>query len=207
MDYVAENGARSGSAAMETMELDNGGMARSLNGNLRHPYIASYRIFGEHGSIEAEPGRITVYSYDKEFHYDITGESVSYMPFAHRPKKDHGSISNSDLTGFGYFIAKILGDPLGEKYSIDVYQALDMALPGLLAYRSIVDHGMPYEVPDLRDLTVRERYRNDFYSTDPRTPEEFRLPTNKSGTPDVDESVYAAVRERLAQVDLTPGMK
>ncbi len=207
MNYMAEQGARSGSAAMETMELDNGGMARSLNGNLRHPYIASYRIFGEHGSIEADTGSITVYRYDKEFRYDITRESVPYTPFLHRPKKDHGSISNSDLTGFAYFIAKILGDPLGETYSIDVYQALDMALPGLLAYRSIVDHGMPYEVPDLRDPAVRDRYRNDRWCTDPRTPEEYRLPTNKTGTPEVDEAVYDAVRERLAQVDLTPGMK
>ena len=104
-------------------------------------------------------------------------------------------------------MAKILGDPLGEKYSIDVYQALDMALPGLLGYRSIIDKGIPYEVPDLRDKAVRDRYRNDFWCTDPRTPEEYRLPTSKSGTPDVDESVYEAVREELSRVDLTPGMK
>ena len=87
MNYMAEQGARSGSAAMETMELDNGGMARSLNGNLRHPYIASYRIFGEHGSIEADTGSITVYRYDKEFRYDITRESVPYTPFLHRSEK------------------------------------------------------------------------------------------------------------------------
>ena len=80
---------------------------------------------------------------------------------------DLGSVSNSDLTGFGYFIAKILGDPLGAKYSIDIYQALDMALPGLLGYRSILDKGMPYTVPDLRDHTIRDQYRNDHYCTDP----------------------------------------
>ena len=66
---------------------------------------------------------------------------------------------------------------------------------------------MPYEIPDLRNAAVRDAYRGDFYCTDPRTPEEFRLPTSKSGTPDVDEAIYAAVREELARVDLTPGMK
>ncbi len=207
MDYMAESGARSGSAAMEVMELDNGGIARSLNGNLRHPYLATYRIIGEYGSIEADPTSITIHRYTKEFQYDTQKECAPYSPFLYRPNKDHGSLSNGDLTGFGYFIAKIMGDPIGEKYSIDVYQALDMALPGLLAYRSIVDKGMPYAVPDLRDPVVRNAYRDDQYCTDPRTPEAYRLPTNKNGTPDVAESVYANVRAKLEQIDLTPGMK
>ena len=66
---------------------------------------------------------------------------------------------------------------------------------------------MPLSIPDLRDLTVRDKYRNDHYCTDPRTPAEYLLPTSKSGTPDVDESIYEAVRKDLARVDLTPGMK
>ncbi len=205
---MAEKGSRSGSGATVLMEMSNAGMARSLNTNgLKHPYIASYRIIGEKGSLESSDGRVTMYQYDKGFDYNITTETPSYTPFLHRPNKDHGCISNSDLTGFGYFIARILGDPLGEKYSIDVYQALDMALPGLLGYRSILDKGMPYTVPDLRDHAIRDQYRNDHYCTDPRTPAEYLLPTSKSGTPDVDESIYEAVREELARVDLTPGMK
>ena len=62
---------------------------------------------------ESDTGSITVYRYDKEFRYDMP-----YTPFLYRPEKDHGSVSNSDLTGFGYFIAKIMGDLLGEKYLI-----------------------------------------------------------------------------------------
>jgi len=208
MPYMAEKGSRSGSGAMVIMEMSNAGMARSLNTNgLKHPYIASYRIIGEKGSLESANGKVTLYQYDKGFDYNITTETPSYIPFLHRPQKDLGNVRNSDLTGFGYFIAKILGDPLGAKYSIDVYQALDMALPGLLGYRSILDKGMPYTVPDLRDHAIRDQYRNDFYCTDPRTPAEYLLPTSKSGTPEVDESVYEAVREELSRVDLTPGMK
>lgn len=207
MDYMAENGARSGSAAMEAMELDNGGIAQSLHGNLRHPDLASYRLIGENGSIEATPSGITIHRYTREAHYEHRQECAPYTPFLYRPKKDFGSLSNGDVTSFGYMIAKIMGDPIGETYSIDVYQALDMALPGLLAYRSIVNGGMPYEVPNLRDPAVRNRYRVDHLCTDPRMPENCRLPTNKNGTPEVVESVYDAVRARLAQVDLTPGMK
>lgn len=70
-----------------------------------------------------------------------------------------------------------------------------------------LDKGMPYTVPDMRDHAVRDLYRNNHYCTDPRTPAEYLLPTTKSGTPEVDESVYDAVREELSRVDLTPGMK
>ena len=82
-----------------------------------------------------------------------------------------------------------------------------MSLPGLLAYRSIVSGGAPFEVPDMRDTAARERYREDFYSTNPKTPERYRLPTSKSGTPEVDDTIYEKVKEELLKVDLTPGMK
>ena len=81
-----------------------------------------------------------------------------------------------------------------------------MAIPGLLAYRSIVDGGKPYEVPDLRDLSVRDKYRNDHYCTDPRTKDEFRLPTTKNGDPDVADAVYEAVQKSFAEEKLKPGM-
>jgi len=208
MPNMAEKGSRSGSGAMVMMELNNAGMAHSMNTNgLRHPFISSYRIIGENGSIESVGDRVYVFRHDKGFEFKTFSEKPTFSPFLHRPGADQGTYNNSDLAGFGYFIAKIFGDPLGDKYSVDVYQALDMALPGLLGYRSILDKGMPYTVPDMRDLTVREQYRNDHYCTDPRTPAAFLLPTNKSGTPEVDDSVYEAVRNALEQVDLTPGMK
>ena len=81
-----------------------------------------------------------------------------------------------------------------------------MALPGLLAYRSIVDGGKPYDVPNLRDKAVRDKYRNDHYCTDPRTKEEFRLPTTKNGNPEVDDNLYEMVQKRFAEENLKPGM-
>ncbi len=205
---MAEKGARCGGGTFLSMEMSNGAVARCLNSNgLKHPYVAFYRLIGENGSIEATADRITIYRYEKEFHFDTRTEQNSFPPFPYRPKVDLGPVSNSDATAFGFFVARILGDPVGTGRSIDVYQALDMALPGLLGYRSILERGAPFEIPDMRDPSVREAYRNDLYSTDPRTPAPYRLPTSKTGTPEVDESVYEAVREELLKVDLTPGMK
>lgn len=207
MDYMAKVGARSGSAAMEVMELDNGGIARSMNGNLRSEFEASYRIIGSEGNITCTYGSITVMRHTKGFEYEIQHLTPRPKFFRYRPEGEDGTVGNAVFAMLGYFIGKILGDEESAKYSIDVYRALDMALPGLMAYRSIISKGQPFEVPDMRDPAMREKYRHDIISTSPDTPEEFRLPTNKSGTPEVDESVYEAVRESFGKIDLTPGGK
>jgi len=206
MDYMAEGGARSGSAGMEVMELDNSGIARSLNGNLRHPYEASFRLIGSEGTLEGDCNSLQVVKYTGGFSYDIKNMSLRYKEYKYRPAGEEKLVANGDYAAFGYFIGSILGDEEGEKYSIDIYEALDMALPGLLAYRSIVDGGKPYDVPNLRDKAVRDKYRNDHYCTDPRTKEEFRLPTTKNGNPEVDDNLYEMVQKRFAEENLKPGM-
>ncbi len=207
MDYMEKVGARSGSAGMEVMELDNGGIARSLNGNLKHPYEASFRLIGSKGSLEGTAMQLKSLKYTGGFSFDVRDISLTHREYKYRPDGKEAGVANGDFAGFGYFIGAILGDEEGKKHSIDIYSALDMALPGLLAYRSIVNKGMPYDIPDLRDMTIRDKYREDHYCTDPRTPDAFRLPTSKCGTPVVEDSVYKQVQEKFASEILTPGMK
>ena len=71
MDYMAVEGARSGSAGMEIMELDNGGIARSLNGNLKHPYEASFRLIGSKGSLVGDGWNLKSIEYTGGFNFDI----------------------------------------------------------------------------------------------------------------------------------------
>lgn len=100
----------------------------------------------------------------------------------------------SDFYTMHYFLEKILGKPEGEE-SIDVYQALDMGLPGLLAYRSILNGNIPIEVPDFRDKTIREKYRNDHLCANPNASDENRLPLCSFGNVEVSDSVYDEVRK------------
>jgi hypothetical protein len=93
-----------------------------------------------------------------------------------------------------YFLEKILGRSSGEQ-CIDVYQALDMGLPGILAFRSICSGNIPIDVPDFRDKTAREKYRNDNWCTNPAVAGDNLAPYNSFGTPEIPASVYEMVRK------------
>ena len=94
-----------------------------------------------------------------------------------------------------YFLEKILGRPAGEAV-IDVYQALDMSLPGILAYRSICEGNTPQTVPDMRDPAQREPYRDDNWCTNPAVAGEQLAPFNATGNPDIPDEVYERVRRQ-----------
>ena len=64
-------------------------------------------------------------------------------------------------------VHQILGNPDGE-WAIDVYQAVDMGICGILAHRSILAGNQPIRVPNLRNKEERDAYRNDHACTNPR---------------------------------------
>ena len=94
----------------------------------------------------------------------------------------------SDFFSMYYFIKKILGDEDAD--TIDVYEALDMFLPGLFAYRSILAGGIPMAVPNLRNKEEREIWRNDTACTDPKAAGDMLLPNFSAGTPEIPQEVY-----------------
>ena len=94
----------------------------------------------------------------------------------------------SDFYSMYYFIKKILGDEDAD--TIDVYEALDMFLPGLFAYRSILAGGVSVAVPNLRNKEERDLWRNDTACTDPKAAGDMLLPTMAGGTPDIPMEVY-----------------
>ena len=57
---------------------------------------------------------------------------------------------------------------------MDVYFATTMASVGILAHRSMLEGGVPYDIPDFRREEDRKQYENDhitpFYGTDGSEP-------------------------------------
>ena len=93
-----------------------------------------------------------------------------------------------------HFINRLLGDETAEV--IDVYEALNMSLPGLFAYRSVLNGNKSMEIPDLRKKEARDLYRNDTACTIASAAGDQLLPTCSTGTPEIDPEVYEGIRQQ-----------
>ena len=81
---------------------------------------------------------------------------------------------------------------------IGVYEALDMFLPGMFAYFSVLAGGVPMAIPDLRDPAQRDVWRHDTRCTDPTVAGDQLIPSYSKGDPDIPQSVYQALKDKLA---------
>ena len=194
-------GKKSAQFGIEMVTLENGGIVKSIHGGLYKNSIW-YTMYGSKGRLEcgredAMDGHISkIYVNKDEFDggYE-TGSLHSYFPDHGMGDKVEGfGHGGSDFYSMYFFIQKILGDKDAD--TIDVYEALDMFLPGMFAYRSILAGGVKMEIPNLRDKQERERWRNDTTCTDPNVAGDMLIPTCSTGTPEIPKAVY----ERMAQL-------
>lgn len=187
-------GAKSGSFGIEMVTLENGGIIKSIHGDLYKNSIW-YSVYGSHGRMES--AREDTGEGVERLFVNADAYSGEYAPHdveSYRPEQDKANKSaafghgGSDFYSMYHFVQKILGDPSAD--TIDVYEALDMFLPGMFAYRSILKGGIPMEIPDLRNKAEREKWRNDTACTDPQAAGDQLLPTSADGTPEIAPEVY-----------------
>jgi len=188
-------GAKSGSFGLEMIELENGGIIKSIHGGL-YKNSVWYSMYGSKGNMESSR-EIVKDGYIQKIYVDAdefaggygTGKTECYNPTHGQEDKVEGfGHGGSDYYCMYHFVEKILGNPDAD--TIDVYEALDMFLPGLFAYRSILDGGVPKDIPNLRDKSIRDAWRNDRACTDPKVAGDMLLPTFSKGTPEIEDSVY-----------------
>jgi hypothetical protein len=91
----------------------------------------------------------------------------SYQPRHHRDaaKAEGYGHRGTDFLVIQDFVETITQ---GKRPFIDVYQAMDMTLPGIIGYRSACQGNIVLEVPDFRKENVRKKYEDDHWSPDPR---------------------------------------
>ncbi len=191
-------GRLAGTSGMILLQLDNGATVKSLHGGLkREPGSINYVLYGREGVMETdrmENGRLNVYI---EGEKSCEGEWEKYSPKSFVSPDmaarftGHGG---SDFYPTHFFLEKILGRPDGARYGIDVYTALDMALPGILAYRSILNGNAALDVPDFRDAAAREPFREDHASTTEKAPGGEVWPCNSTDVPEHGDEVFAHVK-------------
>ncbi|PCJ54730.1 MAG: hypothetical protein COA79_21440 [Planctomycetota bacterium] len=70
----------------------------------------------------------------------------------------------------------------GKQPFLDVYKGIDMSLCAIQGWRSALENGAPYPIPDFRKESVRKKHANDHWS--PRidgTPKKYQAPTSVLG--------------------------
>ncbi|MBO4322572.1 MAG: hypothetical protein J5919_06195, partial [Clostridia bacterium] len=94
-----------------------------------------------------------------------------------------------------YFVGSILGDPDSIDHAVNVYQAVDMCLPGTLGLKSLAGGNIPIDIPDLRNKAERDAWRNDTACSFPEIAGDMYISNNLTGAPDIPDEVYDRVRE------------
>lgn len=186
-----------GSGGIEMVTLENGAVVKSFHGCglIREPSSVWYSVYGKKGSIESDRWGKTVERVNR-FYENETAETAYYPAAADtselaRKMNGHGG---GDYYTMFYFLQKILGRPEGEN-SIGIYEALDMFLPGLMAYKSILQGNTRMSIPDFRNKNERERWRNDTFCTDPQVAGTMYVSPYSKGAPVIAPSVYDDVRK------------
>lgn len=146
-----------GGIAPSLINMDNGAVVRNLMGDTTND-TRTQRLWGTRGAAEINDGGILRLRlgggggsprYEVLPHADAMGELAV--------KTGHGG---GDFWVLYYFARQIL---TGVKAPFDIYNACDVTIPGILAYRSSLEGGQPYAVPDFRHKAEREKYRNDHW--------------------------------------------
>lgn len=192
-------GAKGGQFGIEMVTLENGGIIKSIHGGLYENSIW-YCLYGSKGRMECaredahRDNMAHIYIKSDKFSGAYRTESESYdIPYKNLEKIEGFGHGGSDYYTMYNFIEKVFGNTDAD--TIDVYEALDMFLPGMFAYRSILSGGIPVEIPDLRDKSVRNKWRNDTACTDAGAAGNMLLPTFSKGTPEIDDGIYDYMKE------------
>lgn len=152
--------------------MDNGSVFR-LFGLLLPGHSNWYRVHGSRGAMELErghgyfgTGRVRVWH---EHWNRREGDPIErvYIP----EWREHAELARKAGHGGGDFwtnfdFARAIRS--GECPFLDVYRGVAMSSVGILAWKSALEDGAPFDMPDFSDETLRKQYQNDHWSPFPK---------------------------------------
>lgn len=166
-------------AAIVTTLNDDGSVFRVTGCAAFGAHHNAYRLCGEKGQIEnlRGMGEKVMLRYSDWAIPEGMEENNLYDPEWN--DKDEEFIEQSGHGGGDYIVARMFLDCIREgkqpEHPYDIYSAVNMASVAILAHRSILNGGQPYDIPDFRLEECRKQYENDrhtpFYGTDGSEPD------------------------------------
>ncbi len=194
--FMWELGAMAPCAGMELITLENGAIFKSLHGGFKHNAgQANYQLNGDRGAMkDLANGQIAVYTEGEN--ENCRGKHEVYMPAPVIDASANTGHGGGDYYTTHYFIQSILGNETARERAIDVYTAVDMCIPGILAYKSICNDNCSMAIPNLRNREERDAFRNDTFCTFKHIAGDQYVSNNIQGYEPVPDSVYDEVRRR-----------
>lgn len=164
--------------AIVTTQNDDGSVFRVTGCAGFGAHHNSYRICGTNGQIEnlRGMGERVMLRYNAWSKPENAEEINFYEPEWN--DKDELFIQKSGHGGGDYLTARMFVECLKAgkqpEHPFDIYSAVTMSSVAILAHRSILSGGQPYDVPDFRTEADRKQYALDgatpFYGSDGSTP-------------------------------------
>ncbi len=181
-------------SAFAITEMDNGAVFTTTGASSLGPLSKWFRLAGDRGNVETlrfdsdgirvdymkwakpegfEEGKNIYYPEDASNCGIFTEKEVKYADLANTPKSAHTGFCDFFLTL--YFIKYLRGEV--EPF-YNVYRACALSAAAILSWRSILNNGKEYLIPDFSDKRKRRKYENDFSSPFPDENGNYSLPSS-----------------------------
>ncbi len=179
--------------------MDNGVVFR-LFGLTLPGHSNWYRVHGTRGAKEITrgggyfgPGQVRVWHEEWDRKPDEEAERVytPYWPEHGDLAREAGHGGRDFWTNFHFANAVRSGTPP----FLDVYRGVAMSSVGILAWKSALEDGCPFEVPDFSDEVARKPYEDDHWSPWPDHTGPGQPPPSILGTPEPSPESVACARK------------
>ena len=164
--------------AIITTQNDDGSIFRVTGNSSFGCHHNAYRICGAEGQIEnlRGMGEKVMLRYNDWSKPEGANEVNFYEPAWNDP--DEEKIKTSGHGGGDYLTCRMFIDCIKKgvqpEHPFNIYRAIDMSSVAILAHRSMLEGGKPYDIPDFTKEEDRKLYENDrlspFYGSDGSAP-------------------------------------
>lgn len=205
-DMARRMGRQGALAAVEMLTMSNGCVVKSVHGELKGPSVF-YALQGVKGYVESTRDlenmekedihgisyRLRTMIYPEDDSYLIPERKNYIFKDGLYDKAEEYGHGGSDFYTMWNCFEYLRGNPDAD--IIDVYEALDMSLPGIFGYKSALAGGVPMEIPDFRNKAEREKFRNDTTCCDRSIAGDMYVPSCTLGNRDIPDEVYKRQRD------------
>lgn len=200
---MSRMGAQGAPFGVEMITLENGAVIKCLQGLGLARNSLWYSAYFTRGRMETarndsgagETGKLYMTNDKTEAENDF---------WVQTPETEDGLSKLADGFGHGgseyYIMHNAISAMFGNEKTdyINVYEAMDMFLPGLFAYRSALVGSRPCRIPDLRDKDERDRWRNDTSCPFPEAAGDMLIAGSKEGHREIPKDTFEKLKEKQA---------